>query len=374
MSSDKDSCPPSSDQFASSSADLTDQSSFADQFSSTELSSSVDQNQSFSTSADQPSLFDQSSFESSIVNTSNSIDPLNDSLEVEAENVEEVCSIQLLRQHLNSDVWTDISSSPFTELYLCKISSPTGSTQPPVITHYLVVHSDLTWSLSVHNRDVDLKKCTSLRNMPEHLSSDSLNDLLQQLNNLNVCYGQCDPHFISMFKARKGKIFSSSGNVVAFLDSHIQVTIRTVSCQLLSTFKKCPSCTAYRNTLRAMYSGWSKRSSSDFSDVSSHTNDHYLSTPEKIFKMSNLKRKVKSVEKQVRTLKARIEHLTQQEGESIDSALQDDLLSVMEENNRSIMDAYPENSFARVFWEQQLQAASVKDKRQVRWHPLIIKW
>ena len=38
---------------------------------------------------------------------------------------------------------------------------------------------------------------------------------------------------------RKGKVFSSSGNVVAFLDSHIQVTVRTVSCQLLSTFKKC---------------------------------------------------------------------------------------------------------------------------------------
>ena len=125
---------------------------------------------------------------------------------------------------------------------------------------------------------------------------------------------------------------------------------------------------AYRN------SRWSKRSSSDFSDISSHTNDRYLSTPEKILKMSNLKKKVKSVEKRVRTFKARIEFLTQQEGESIDSALQDDLLSVMEENNRSIMDAYPEDSFARVFWEQQLQAASVKDKRQVCWHPLIIKW
>ena len=57
--------------------------------------------------------------------------------------------------------------------------------------------------------------------------------------------------------------------------------------------------------------------------------------------MSNLKKKVKSVEKRVRTFKVRIEFLTQQEGESIDSALQDDLLSVMEENNRSIMDAYP---------------------------------
>ena len=32
------------------------------------------------------------------------------------------------------------------------------------------------------------------------------------------------------------------------------------------------------------------------------------------------------------------------------------------------------NSFKRVFWEQQLAALKLKYKRQVRWHPAIIKW
>ena len=35
---------------------------------------------------------------------------------------------------------------------------------------------------------------------------------------------------------------------------------------------------------------------------------------------------------------------------------------------------FPEGSFRRVFWDQQIKNARVKDSRQVRWHPLMIKW
>ncbi len=36
--------------------------------------------------------------------------------------------------------------------------------------------------------------------------------------------------------------------------------------------------------------------------------------------------------------------------------------------------AHPEGSFQRIFWEEQKKAVQCKDPRQVRWHPLIIKW
>ena len=35
---------------------------------------------------------------------------------------------------------------------------------------------------------------------------------------------------------------------------------------------------------------------------------------------------------------------------------------------------FPQGSFRRLFWEEQLKAASQKDPRQMRWHPLIIRW
>ena len=33
-----------------------------------------------------------------------------------------------------------------------------------------------------------------------------------------------------------------------------------------------------------------------------------------------------------------------------------------------------ETSTGRLFWEQQLEAMKLKDARQVRWHPMMIKW
>ena len=35
---------------------------------------------------------------------------------------------------------------------------------------------------------------------------------------------------------------------------------------------------------------------------------------------------------------------------------------------------YSEGSFQRVFWEEQAKASSLKNHRQMKWHPLFIKW
>ena len=34
----------------------------------------------------------------------------------------------------------------------------------------------------------------------------------------------------------------------------------------------------------------------------------------------------------------------------------------------------PKTSFQRVFWEQQAQAAVLKNIRNIQWHPLMIRW
>ena len=54
--------------------------------------------------------------------------------------------------------------------------------------------------------------------------------------------------------------------------------------------------------------------------------------------------------------------------------MQDDLTSIMEEMSNDVRKMNPEQSFRRLFWEQQLQAINAKDVRQVRWHPALIKW
>ena len=46
----------------------------------------------------------------------------------------------------------------------------------------------------------------------------------------------------------------------------------------------------------------------------------------------------------------------------------------MEENQTKIAEDFPENSFHRLFWKQQQEALKVKNNRQLRWHPMMVKW
>ena len=75
---------------------------------------------------------------------------------------------------------TLISSQPPTEICLCKISmqaisnEATGNRQPPIISHCLTIHADLTWTLYVHNHEVDHHNCSSLPSTPRTLDAESL--------------------------------------------------------------------------------------------------------------------------------------------------------------------------------------------------------
>ena len=35
---------------------------------------------------------------------------------------------------------------------------------------------------------------------------------------------------------------------------------------------------------------------------------------------------------------------------------------------------YPEDSFLRLFWKQQVQAANENEYCKMRWHPMMIRW
>lgn len=118
----------------------------------------------------------------------------------------------------------------------------------------------------------------------------------------------------------------------------------------------------------------SDHSSSPVTDTTSLANVRYMTTPEKKEKISKTKRHVSVAEREVAKLQKQIETLTQECGETVDGELQEDLLSIMYNNNKNIREAYPEGSFRRLFWDQQLLAASAKTTSQVRWHPMIIRW
>ncbi len=70
----------------------------------------------------------------------------------------------------------------------------------------------------------------------------------------------------------------------------------------------------------------------------------------------------------------RIAQATSDSGVQLDEQMHTDMVSMVESSSREVESMHPEGSFQRIFWEEQKKAMQCKDRCQVRWHPLIIKW
>lgn len=163
--------------------------------------------------------------------------------------------------------------------------------------------------------------------------------------------------------------------------SHDKKTIRTTSCDIIclpgaASEIRCSSCAQHRKTLNSMLCRHVKSEASgiDKGSPSNHTNYRYLTTPEKVQRLQRLHQSTRLCRKQVGRVKARLAAAIEKRGILVDSELHDDLTVIMKENSAQVLEAYPPDSFARIFWEQQLRATSLKDARSMHWEPMMIRW
>ena len=286
---------------------------------------------------------------------------------------------------LPSSCWSDQTQDKDETIMLCRMSH---TPKQLTVTHSLSINADLSWTLFVNQHQVEVTTCSALKAFAGPMSTDKLSQLLLTLDRLPVCAGQPDDHFMHMILAKKGRITSNNGKVVAYVDNaHVELngdvytqTIRTSNCELISHSVKCSSCTKYRPTLRSMYHRWNKRQTQNVGaaassgETSKFTNERYMNTPEKRAKIDSLRKRAYTAEQRVTKLCEKIHKLTQEQGDVVEHSLNSDLLHIMNENSDQIKKAFPEDSFARLFWEEQLKAATASNAKQVRWHPVIIKW
>lgn len=241
------------------------------------------------------------------------------------------------------------------------------------VSRTVIVNSNNKWELYIYGKQVNIDKCSAL----EGFSSIIPHDLLASIDKLYVCSGHCDSHFVSMVQDRKGKMNS------VVLDDHTidgDLTVRHSKCELLTkTALVCPTCTAYRPTLRSTYSRYKKQSCSSGrihsrASPQSHVNFRYLTTPEKRDRFTRLKKKAKAIERKLESKKRKIEEMTKASGVVLDEDLDGEILKIMDEHTDSVRSNYAEDSFERLFWEQQKKARKLTNSKQMRWHPMIIKW
>ena len=252
-----------------------------------------------------------------------------------------------------------------------------------MITHCVTVDDELQWALFVHNHRITSGTCQALKSIPAKLDEDSLFTLLNTVDRLHVCAGHPEKHFVEFLHSKKGALRSHDGSVVASLDDYAPVTlngdtysctVRTNACERLVHGAKCQSCARYRSTLRSAYSRFLKRKTDRISDVASHVNVRYMTTPEKRSKMRKAVLRAQGAVQEVRRIRMKVRQQMSKCGEAVEPDLHEELMKIMHDKTKSIQSAYPEGSFGRLFWEEQLRATKATDARQVRWHPMIIRW
>lgn len=222
-----------------------------------------------------------------------------------------------------------------------------------------------------------------MHNVPTVATSSDVEFILNKLQSCKVCPGNPDEAYVSMVESKKGIMKCRKGQTTScFVDSSISVTIgeqlyhstvRTSDCDFIisgTSTRRCAKCVKYRNTLRSSYTNYQK-GKDEATAVSSHTNFRFVSTPQRSARGKKRRVQVGNQKRRIKVLEEKVKRLIKGNGVAVDDELHDGLLHIMNsaESNES-----PESSLQKIFWTQQLKAASVADKRLIRWHPLIIKW
>ena len=106
----------------------------------------------------------------------------------------------------------------------------------------------------------------------------------------------------------------------------------------------------------------------------SHVNYCHLTPPELQERLSRLHSAARVVQRHISRLEERVSKVISDVGEVVDDDIHQGLTSIMSENEASIYESFPPDSFGRIFWDQQMKALQVKSASGMRWHPLMIKW
>ena len=102
------------------------------------------------------------------------------------------------------------------------------------------------------------------------------------------------------------------------------------------------------------------------SDPSSHTGYAYLRTPEKDERLRRLHQDKRKLNLRITCLEKKLSLATAQNGVNLTEDLHDDFKEIASDN---ISKCHPEDSLARLFWDQHVKASQFKKSTSMKWHP-----
>ncbi|XP_046553262.1 uncharacterized protein LOC124262759 [Haliotis rubra] len=92
-------------------------------------------------------------------------------------------------------------------------------------------------------------------------------------------------------------------------------------------------------------------------------------------KINMLKHEKRSIQAELDRLKRRVLDVIKTKGHVLSYSENEELLQLVEQYTSDVLRSYPdETSTQRLFWDQQLKYAKLKNKSAMRWHPMMVKW
>ena len=266
-------------------------------------------------------------------------------------------------------------------LQFCLIKS-----NPPTVTRSVSVNADFTWYVHANKRVVP-RNNEVIQRLPEKVTSVStLTDILINVKAARICPRNPEEHFIQVLEKRGGSVVGINGRVSATIDNQEDVvsggityskTVRHSDCEVFcsadtTNLRRCPCCKKYRSQLHVMYSRQSK--ASDRVSHDSHTNYRFLSSAEKDERLHNLQRAKVAEGKCNKRLSEKLSELIDKDGVSLTEQDTSDMASIFENVSDNVTKNFKESSIQQIFWEQQKNYASLKNKKSMKWHPLLIRF
>ena len=206
--------------------------------------------------------------------------------------------------------------------------------------------------------------------------------LLDRLSRSEICSGNIERDYIRLVPEGSCISYRYSNNKDAYCERSIctnSLSVSAANCVLLiEPGTRCTPCLRLRNILQNRQ----KRESDKVG-----TNNKYkspfslLNTPQKIEKLHDLSHQNMILNRKVYELEEKIEMLQRDakkllERDSINFSLWENaaISDMVEEMQTEMLSHFEKDSFQDIFFKEQIKFNKLKDKRSMRWHPVVIRW
>ena len=100
----------------------------------------------------------------------------------------------------------------------------------------------------------------------------------------------------------------------------------------------------------------------------------YLNKEKIVEKLNNAQYKKHQYERKIMNLEARINSLVKKVGVEPSEDLHESVSETLIQNFETLKEVFPEGSSIRLLFEQQVKQGKLKSAKQMKWHPIVIRW